>query len=276
MTDWFRSWHGAPTDPKWLAIARKAKTSPGFVIAVAWALLDRASQARPRGSIDGFDADAMAAFMGCDEAEVLAIIQAMSDRGVIVDGRFAAWEARQPDREDGSADRARTWRERKRTQANASERNRPTEADTDTEKKEEGDKQAISATTARLPATPAPVANDDWSRIESRFAAAMGDLAPCDVVFGPMVEECRKHGPDAMLEKALAIQRSDRPCKRWSLLATRCVEEITRPPRGRHATDDDKNPAIIANRLAERLARERGGQDHEGGGPIIELFARHA
>jgi len=28
--DWFRSWHGAPNDPKWLVIARKAGVAPGM------------------------------------------------------------------------------------------------------------------------------------------------------------------------------------------------------------------------------------------------------
>ena len=41
MTGWFRSWHGAPTDPKWLGIAKRAGVAPGFAVAIAWALMDR-------------------------------------------------------------------------------------------------------------------------------------------------------------------------------------------------------------------------------------------
>lgn len=54
--DWFRSWHGAPTDNKWLLIAKRAGVTPMMVSAVFWALLDYASQQEERGSVAGFDA----------------------------------------------------------------------------------------------------------------------------------------------------------------------------------------------------------------------------
>lgn len=130
MTDWFRSWHGAPTDPKWLGIAKRAGVAPGIAVAVAWALMDRASQAADRGSIDGYDAEGLAYFYGCEPENVEAIIAAMVDKGMITDGRFTSWEKRQPNREDGSAERAKAWRERRRTQANA-EKRPDKETDTD-------------------------------------------------------------------------------------------------------------------------------------------------
>lgn len=40
--DWFRSHHGAPTDPKWQVIARRAKVTPAEVVALFWLLLDYA------------------------------------------------------------------------------------------------------------------------------------------------------------------------------------------------------------------------------------------
>lgn len=136
MTDWFRSWHGAPTDPKWLGIARRAGVAPGIVVAAVWSLMDRASQADERGSIAGYDAEGMACFFGCDPEAIEAIVAAMSDKGMIVNGRFASWEKRQPRREDDSSQRVRIHRERKAeaekrdvTQCNA--------PDTETEKKEE-------------------------------------------------------------------------------------------------------------------------------------------
>lgn len=128
MTDWFRSWHGAPTDPKWLGIARRAGVAPGVAVAVGWALMDRASQAEERGSIEGYDADGLACFFGCEPEQVDAIVAAMTDKGMIAGGRFSAWEKRQPKREDNAAERARGWRERKRTQENAAE---PPEVDTE-------------------------------------------------------------------------------------------------------------------------------------------------
>jgi hypothetical protein len=121
MTDWFRSWHGAPTDPKWLGIARRAGVAPGIVVAAVWSLMDRASQAEDRGSITGYDAEGMACFFGCDPEAIEAIVAAMSDKGMIVNGRFASWEKRQPKREDDSSQRVREHRERKRAQSERDE-----------------------------------------------------------------------------------------------------------------------------------------------------------
>lgn len=114
MNDWFRSWHGAPTDPKWLAVARKAQVAPAFVVAVAWGLMDRASQHADRGSIAGYDADAMGAFLGCEEAQIEAIVQVMRERKIIEGERLCAWEKRQPkrEREDDSTSRVREHRMR--------------------------------------------------------------------------------------------------------------------------------------------------------------------
>ena len=113
MTDWFRSWHGAPTDPKWILIASKAqaslashcvtnghivtaKVTPGMVSGLAWAMFDHASQHTERGTVSDFDAETYAAFSGFDENAIKAVILAFSDKGLIVDGRFAKWEKRQP------------------------------------------------------------------------------------------------------------------------------------------------------------------------------------
>src|SRR5690606_25908663 len=130
MNDWFRSWHGAPTDPKWLGIARRAGVAPGIAVAVAWALMDRASQASDRGSIAGYDSEGLAYFYGCEPEQVEAIVAAMADKGVISDGRVAGWEKRQRKREDGAAQRAKAWRDRKPTQPNESV---ATDTDTDTD-----------------------------------------------------------------------------------------------------------------------------------------------
>lgn len=152
MNDWFRSWHGAPTDTKWLGIARKAGVAPGIVVAVAWALMDRASSAEDRGSIEGYDAEGLAYFFGCEPEEVEAIILAMAEKGMIENSRLTSWEKRQPKREDPNAsERAKNWREKKKTnakpneperdqtQTNASEHNRTTDTDkTREDKKDKG------------------------------------------------------------------------------------------------------------------------------------------
>lgn len=130
MVDWFRSWHGAPTDPKWRTVARRANCRPGDVAAVVWYLLDRASQADERGSIAGYDAEVIADALGYEPEVVAAIIAAMEDKNALSDDRFVGWEKYQPKRDDGSAERGRAFRERKRTQPNAPEKSRE-----DTEKK---------------------------------------------------------------------------------------------------------------------------------------------
>lgn len=131
MTDWFRSWHGAPTDPLWVLIARKASISPAAASGVAWALFDCASQASPRGSVAGFDCEVYAAWGGLELEAVEKFIAALTERGKIVDGMLANWSKRQPEREDGSAERAKAWRERQRDTPNAAERARtqPNESD---------------------------------------------------------------------------------------------------------------------------------------------------
>ena len=117
--DWFRSWHGAPSDPKWLVIARKAGVAPGMVSAVAWAVFDHGSQHNERGRVDNFDIETYAVWSGWDEADIQAVIDAMTAKGIIVDGRIAAWDKRQPKREDDSRERVRQWRDRQNEAAKA-------------------------------------------------------------------------------------------------------------------------------------------------------------
>lgn len=87
---WFRSWHGAPTDTRWLVIARNAGVTPGMVSAIAWALCDHSSQQSDRGSVEVRDAESYAVWAGYPEDEVAAVIFAMADKGIIVDGYLAA------------------------------------------------------------------------------------------------------------------------------------------------------------------------------------------
>jgi hypothetical protein len=122
--DWFRSWHGAPTDNKWLVIAKRADVPAGMVSAVVWALFDHASQNESRGSVEDFDVETYATFSGFDEAKVAAIIAALNEKSVIVSGVLSAWQKRQPKREDNSTERVREHRnamKRNETHGNARE-----------------------------------------------------------------------------------------------------------------------------------------------------------
>lgn len=115
MAAWFRSWHGAPTDTKWLLIARKSGAAPAIVSAIAWALFDHASQHEERGTVSDFDAELYSVWAEIDESIIVAVIDAMIDKGVIVDGVLSAWEKRQPKREDNSTDRVREFRARQKS-----------------------------------------------------------------------------------------------------------------------------------------------------------------
>lgn len=114
MASWFRSWHGAPTDPKWLLIAKRAGVTPGMVSSVFWALLDYASQESDRGSVRGFDAESYAAWAGYEEHQVIDILIAMEGKGVIAGGRLTAWNERQPEEDRTNAARQAAWRKRQR------------------------------------------------------------------------------------------------------------------------------------------------------------------
>ena len=112
--DWFRSWHGAPMDHKWIVIAKRAGVQPVVVSAIFWALLDYASQQDERGGIAGFDVETYAIWAGMDEADVLSVLDAMRAKGVITDGEtLSAWDKRQPKREDDSKERVRRHRDSK-------------------------------------------------------------------------------------------------------------------------------------------------------------------
>ena len=117
--EWFRSWHGAPTDSKYRVIAKRAGVAPGVVSAVYWALLDYASQNEPRGSVEGFDTETYAEWAGWEERDVLAILDAFTSKQAIIDGRIAAWEKRQVKREDETgAERQARHRDNKRNASN--------------------------------------------------------------------------------------------------------------------------------------------------------------
>jgi len=133
---WWRSWHGAPTDHKWSVIAMRSGVKVGIVSAIAWALFDYASQHKERGTVDGFDTEMYAVYSGFDETEIVAVIKAMTDKGIIIDGMLTNWMKRQPQREDDSNERVRKWRDMKRkvTQGNA-------KISTDKDKDKESEKE---------------------------------------------------------------------------------------------------------------------------------------
>jgi hypothetical protein len=102
--DWWKCHHGAPLDPKILAIARRAEAPPAVACAMTWALFDHASQQRPRGAVDGFDVEGFAVLYGVDLAVCGRIFEAMTKIArPIHDGRrLMAWNARQNPKSDST------------------------------------------------------------------------------------------------------------------------------------------------------------------------------
>ena len=115
--DWFRSYIGTATDPKFMVVAKKSGARLGDVLAVWQMLLERACGADERGRVDGFDCEGVDALLDLEEGAGCKIYAAMEAKGLIVKGCIAAWDKRQPkrEREDSSTERVRAFRERKKS-----------------------------------------------------------------------------------------------------------------------------------------------------------------
>lgn len=157
-TQWLRLWHDMPTDPKWRTIARASKQRIGDVMAVYLHVLVCASNATERGRTQSFNCEDVASALDLDTEQVVAIVDAMQGR--VLDGdSVRGWEKRQVAREDGSAERAKRWRESKKQAvdrtANATERTQTQgerkqtpDTDTDTEQKQEREQRALAESAA--------------------------------------------------------------------------------------------------------------------------------
>jgi hypothetical protein len=137
--DWLRLWHDMPNDPKWRTIARVSGKPIPSVLAVYVHMLVCASNATERGRTHGWCDEDVANALDLTTDDVIAIRESMQGR-VLENDYLKGWEKRQPKREDGGADRAKAWREKKkeeeereRTHPNAEKRS---DTDTDTEKKD--------------------------------------------------------------------------------------------------------------------------------------------
>jgi hypothetical protein len=127
--DWFRWWHGTVTDPKFQWVARRSGQALPTVIAVWASLLECGSNATQcnadatRGNVASFDCNDHDVLFGLDDGSVQKVWDAMVEKKLLVDGRIAGWENRQPKREDSgnpntgalsSTERSRIHRERKK------------------------------------------------------------------------------------------------------------------------------------------------------------------
>ena len=169
---WLRLWHDMPNDPKWRTIARVSKQPISSVIAVYVHLLVIASNASERGRTLEANREDIASALDLDTEQVDAIFGAMEGR-VLDDDRLKGWEKRQVEREDGSAARAKAWREAKKeekqTQANASELKRTPDKDKDKDKDKDiniKEKEKEKPTRAKKFISPSKIETDEYALSE--------------------------------------------------------------------------------------------------------------
>ncbi|MCA1857433.1 hypothetical protein LE190_16085 [Massilia oculi] len=150
---WFRVWTDMVNDPKWRTIARVSKQKIGDVLGVYMHMLTLAANATERGRTEGFNDEDIATALDIDTEQVTAIREAMQGR-VLDDDRLTGWEKRQPQREDGSADRGRSFRERKAAEkqaqaaiSSASERTRTQPNATERQIREEEIREELTPST---------------------------------------------------------------------------------------------------------------------------------
>ena len=126
MSQWFRLWEDMPTDPKWRVIAKRSGRPLPEVLSIFVFMMTNAAQSASRGNLENWNDEDVAAALDMESEYVAAIRSAM--QGKTLDGdRLSGWEKRQPAREDGSAERAKAWRERQKPSKNATKRNKTTD-----------------------------------------------------------------------------------------------------------------------------------------------------
>lgn len=157
-----------PNDPKWRTIARVSKQSIPAVLSVYVHLLVIASNATERGRTQNVCSEDLASALDLDAEQVDAILAAMQGR--VLDGDMVSgWAKRQVEREDGSAERAKRWREAKKeakqAQPNATERKQTPDTDTDTDTEEINPLSALQAKT-----DPTPRLNGKTAMVEQVMA----------------------------------------------------------------------------------------------------------
>lgn len=131
---WLRLWHDMPNDPKWRTVSRLAKQPIATVIATYIHLLVTASQAEERGTVN-INQEDLASALDIKPEEIKAILTAMQGR-LLKDNKLIGWNKRQPLKEDGSAERAKAWRESKK-QPPAKQPNASKQQDKDTDKEKD-------------------------------------------------------------------------------------------------------------------------------------------
>lgn len=114
MSRWFRHYAGMMRDDKLVRVAIRSKQSIERVLWIWGAILESAAEIDDNGRYD-FDAAEAAYFLRADEADVCAVVDALTDAGRLADGAVVKWSNRQFS-SDRSKDRVAAHRERKRAE----------------------------------------------------------------------------------------------------------------------------------------------------------------
>ena len=101
--DWWRAHHGLPNHAKWRGVARSAQVPVSVVFHIVMCLLDHASQATPRGSVEGFKPFDCAGVVDVMKSDVDRVLDILRDIHWIEGHMIAEWDGRQPQREDQNA-----------------------------------------------------------------------------------------------------------------------------------------------------------------------------
>lgn len=225
---WLRLYHDMPNDPKWRTIARAAKQTIPVVLAVYVHLLTIASGAIERGTLVNVNSEDLASALDVDTQVVEAVLVAM--QGKVLEGsKLSGWEKRQYEREDGAAERAKAWRDKKkqereaerkrtfpnaangsRTQTNVSERNRTP----DKRREEEIKKEQVQKPTAAVAAVELPewVDREVWDaylEMRKKKRAIPTDKAITGILKQLGIFRNKGHDPNAVLETSTRSNWTD-------------------------------------------------------------------
>ncbi len=168
-TPWLRLWSDMPNDPKWRTIARISEQTIPAVIAVYLHILVNAGNAEERGHLHHFVPEDIAGALQIETEQVQAILSAMQGR--VLDGDcVSGWAARQPLREDGSAQRAKAWRDARKTSGNVI--------------------QAASTAKARTESVPVPVPASASTPVPAPVSQDLPTAMPVAMPDTPVVRVC--------------------------------------------------------------------------------------
>lgn len=225
---WVRLWNDMPTDPKWRVIAKRSGRPLAEVIAVfSMMMLNAGANATERGNLENWSDEDAAATLDIEPEYVTAIREAMQGKTLEGD-HLTGWEKRQPKREDGSAERAKQWRERNRTQPNGQKR---PEADSDTD----SDTEVVQSRASAPPAATPP------ERFVDRMIEAAGDC---------LANPCNAQG---LLTEATPVMWIENGCDlERDILPTLRAAAVTR--KGKRIATWAYFTGMVAEAKAKRLA----------------------